>query len=186
MALGTYIIAHNDKGMYLIDQHAAQERINYERVLRGLESATIYTTPLLLPIPIELTTSEFLKIKESMNVLNDLGFKIEEFGINTFVVKEHPTWLINGLETESIRRIFDIIIEGKNMFDRVKFHDHIAATMACKMSVKGNEAITLEQAQKLLDDLVLCNNPYNCPHGRPTIITFTRYELERIFKSVMN
>lgn len=186
IALGTYIIAQNDKGMYLIDQHAAQERINYERVLRGLESATIYTTPLLLPIPIELTTSEFLKIKESMNVLNDLGFKIEEFGINTFVVKEHPTWLINGLETESIRRIFDIIIECKNMFDRVKFHDHIAATMACKMSVKGNEAITLEQAQKLLDDLVLCNNPYNCPHGRPTIITFTRYELERMFKRVMN
>lgn len=186
IALGTYIIAQNEKGMYLIDQHAAQERINYERVLRGLESATIYTTPLLLPIPIELTTSEFLKIKENMNVLNDLGFKIEEFGINTFVVKEHPTWLINGLETESIRRIFDIIIEGKNMFDRVKFHDHIAATMACKMSVKGNEAITLEQAQKLLDDLVLCNNPYNCPHGRPTIITFTRYELERMFKRVMN
>ena len=186
IALGTYIIAQNEKGMYLIDQHAAQERINYERVLESLASKKIYTTPLLLPIPIELTTSEFLRIKENMNILNDLGFKIEEFGINTFIVKEHPTWLITGLESESIRHIFDIIIEGKNMFDRVKFHDHIAATMACKMSVKGNEAITLEQAQKLLDDLVLCNNPYNCPHGRPTIITFTRYELERMFKRVMN
>ena len=186
IALGTYIIAQNEKGMYLIDQHAAQERINYEKVLNALRNQNIYTTPLLLPIPIELTTSEFLKLKENMNILNDLGFKIEEFGINTFIVKEHPTWLISGYEVESIRRIFDIIIEGKDLFDRVKFHDHIAATMACKMSVKGNEAITLEQAQKLLDDLVLCNNPYNCPHGRPTIITFTRYELERMFKRVMN
>ena len=186
IALGTYIIAQNEKGMYLIDQHAAQERINYEKVLNALKNQNIYTTPLLLPIPIELTTSEFLKLKENMNILNELGFNIEEFGINTFLVKEHPTWLISGYEVESIRRIFDIIIEGKDLFDRVKFHDHIAATMACKMSVKGNEAITLEQAQKLLDDLVLCNNPYNCPHGRPTIITFTRYELERMFKRVMN
>ncbi len=186
VVFGTYIIAQNDEGMYLIDQHAAQERINYEKVLRAFENETIFTTTLLVPITIELSSSEFLRIKENMNVLTELGFVVEEFGINTFIVKEHPTWLREGLETESIRKIFDIIIEGKYLFDRVKFHNHIAATMACKMSVKGNEAITLEQAEKLLDDLVLCKNPYNCPHGRPTIITFTKYELERMFKRVMN
>ncbi len=186
IALGTYIIAQNQDGMYLIDQHAAQERINYEKVLHALASDKIFTTSLLIPISIELSASEFMKIKENMQILCDLGFKIEEFGVNTYIIKEHPTWLREGLETESVRRIFDIIIEGKDLFDRVKFQDHIAATMACKMSVKGNEAITLEQAQNLLDDLVLCDNPYNCPHGRPTIITFTRYELERMFKRVMN
>lgn len=186
IVFGTYIIAQNDEGMYLIDQHAAQERINYEKVLHALSSDKIFTTSLLIPITIELSASEFLKIKENMNILEELGFKIEEFGVNTFIVKEHPTWLRVGLETESTRRIFDIIIEGKHLFDRVKFQDHIAATMACKMSVKGNEAITLEQAESLLDDLVLCDNPYNCPHGRPTIITFTKYELERMFKRVMN
>lgn len=186
IVFGTYIIAQNDEGMYLIDQHAAQERINYERVLHALDSDKIYTTPLLIPITIELSSSEFLKIKENMGVLESLGFKIEEFGVNTFIVKEHPTWLRVGLETESTRKIFDIIIEGKHLFDRVKFQDHIAATMACKMSVKGNEAITLEQAEELLGDLVLCDNPYNCPHGRPTIIKFTKYELERMFKRVMN
>lgn len=186
IVFGTYIIAQNDEGMYLIDQHAAQERINYERVLHALASDKIYTTSLLIPITIELSSSEFLKIKENMGVLESLGFKIEEFGVNTFIVKEHPTWLRVGLETESTRKIFDIIIEGKHLFDRVKFQDHIAATMACKMSVKGNEAITLEQAEELLGDLVLCDNPYNCPHGRPTIITFTKYELERMFKRVMN
>ncbi len=186
IVFGTYIIAQNDEGMYLIDQHAAQERINYERVLHALDSDKIYTTSLLIPITIELSSSEFLKIKENMSVLESLGFKIEEFGVNTFIVKEHPTWLRVGLETESTRKIFDIIIEGKHLFDRVKFQDHIAATMACKMSVKGNEAITLEQAEELLGDLVLCDNPYNCPHGRPTIIKFTKYELERMFKRVMN
>lgn len=186
IVFGTYIIAQNDEGMYLIDQHAAQERINYERVLHAFESDKIYTTSLLIPITIELSSSEFMRIKENMNILEGLGFKVEEFGVNTYIVKEHPTWLRSGLETESTRKIFDIIIEGKHLFDRVKFQDHIAATMACKMSVKGNEAITLEQAEKLLNDLVLCDNPYNCPHGRPTIITFTKYELERMFKRVMN
>ncbi|MCH5167764.1 MAG: DNA mismatch repair endonuclease MutL [Erysipelotrichales bacterium] len=186
VVFGTYIIAQNDDGMYLIDQHAAQERINYERVLHALASDKVFTTTLLIPITIELSSSEYLKIKENINILEELGFKVEEFGVNTYIVKEHPTWLRVGLETESTKKIFDIIIEGKHLFDRVKFQDHIAATMACKMSVKGNEAITLEQAEKLLEDLVLCDNPYNCPHGRPTIITFTKYELERMFKRVMN
>lgn len=186
VVFGTYIIAQNDEGMYLIDQHAAQERINYEKVLHALESDKVFTTSLLIPITIELSSSEYMRIKENMSVLEGLGFKVEEFGVNTFIIKEHPTWLRTGLETESTRRIFDIIIEGKFLFDRVKFQDHIAATMACKMSVKGNEAITLEQAEALLNELVLCDNPYNCPHGRPTIITFTKYELERMFKRVMN
>lgn len=186
IALGTYIIAQNEDGMYLIDQHAAQERINYERVLKALADPKITTNTLLLPINIELSASEFIKIKENIKTLEDMGFVLEEFGVNTFMIKEHPTWLREGLETESCKRIFDIIIEGKYTFDKLKFQDHIAATMACKMSVKGNEAITLEQAQTLLNDLVLCDNPYNCPHGRPTIITFSKYELERMFKRVMN
>lgn len=186
IALGTYIIAQNQDGMFLIDQHAAQERINYENNLRALKSEVKTTTSVLIPISIELSSSEFLSIKENMNILNDLGFVIEEFGVNTYIVKEHPVWLRVGLETESIKKIFDIIIEGKYLFDRVKFNEHIAITMACKMSVKGNEAITLEEAENLLNDLVLCDNPYNCPHGRPTIISFTIYELERMFKRVMN
>lgn len=186
VVFGTYIIAQNDEGMFLIDQHAAQERINYEKVLKSLSSQNIFTTSLLIPVNLEYSASDFIKLKNNMELIESLGFKMDEFGVNTFIVKEHPTWLREGYETESIRRIFDIIIEGKYLFDRVKFNDHVAATMACKMSVKGNEAITLEQAENLLHDLVLCDNPYNCPHGRPTIIKFTKYELERMFKRVMN
>ena len=173
IALGTYIIAQNQDGVFLIDQHAAQERINYEKNLAALEAETVTTTSVLIPIAIELSASEFITIKNNMELLNSLGFVIEEFGVNTYIVKEHPTWLRVGLETESVRKVFDIIIEGKYLFDRVKFNEHIAITMACKMSVKGNEAITLEEAENLLNDLVLCDNPYNCPHGRPTIISFT-------------
>ncbi len=186
VVMGTYIIAQNEESMFMIDQHAAQERINYERVLHAFATDRICKTSLLLPITIELTSSEFMRIKENMAILEELGFLVEEFGVNTYLVKEHPTWLREGLETESTKKIFEIIIEGKYLFDKLKFQDHIAATMACKMSVKGNEAISLTQAEKILDDLVLCDNPYNCPHGRPTIISFTRYELEKMFKRVMN
>ena len=125
---------------------------------------------------------EVIKEKE---YLNTLGIKIEEFGINTIMITEHPTWLLTGYEEESLRKIIELVIE-KNKFDPIKFNDHLAKTLACKMSVKGNTRITLEAMESLLEQLVLCDNPYNCPHGRPTIITFTKYELEKMFKRVMN
>ncbi len=183
--MGTYIIAENENNMYLIDQHAAQERINYEKILKGLENKNITTTDLLIPITIELTGSDYIKLKERMNILTDMGFVIEEFGINTIIIKTHPTWLIEGYEKESIERLVDLVINDYNV-DRIKFNDNIAKTMACKMSVKGNERITIKDMEELINTLVLCDNPYNCPHGRPTIVTFTRYEIEKMFKRVMN
>ena len=186
LVMGTYIVAQNDEAMYLIDQHAAQERINYEKIIKALKEEKNTITDLLFPISIELSPSDYLTLKEHMNVLTDLGFNIEEFGINTIIVKSHPTWLISGYEEENIRRIIEYVITLPKEFDKVKFKDHIAKTCACKMSVKGNTNITHEQAENLLNDLVKCDNPYNCPHGRPTIITFTKYELERMFKRVMD
>ena len=180
----TYIIAENEDGMYVIDQHAAAERINYEKVLNSLkESHTI--VDLLIPIKIELTTPEFLIVKENFDLIKSYGFEIEEFGLNTIVIKSHPTWLLTGYEKESIEKLVDLLINDYNI-DRIKFHESIAKTLACKMSVKGNTRINSEQMQKLIDNLVLCDNPYNCPHGRPTIIKFTKYELEKMFKRVMN
>lgn len=186
LVMGTYIIAQNDNAMYLIDQHAAQERINYEKILKALASDTIKTTDMLIPLTIELSPSDSLKFKENKHYLTELGFIIEDFGLNSIIVKTHPTWLITGHEEENIRRIIEYIIEMPKAFDRIRFNDNISATCACKMSVKGNTAITMDDASSLLNQLVLCDNPYNCPHGRPTIITFTKYELERLFKRVMN
>lgn len=186
VALGTYIIAQNEEGVYLIDQHAAQERVNYERYLKALMKANVATTSLLFPIPVELSTSEFLTIKNHLSVLTNMGFGVEEFGVNTFVFKEHPTWLKTGYEEESIRKIIDIMIKNNGEFDPVKFNEHIAITLACKMSIKANMHIGPDAVEELLQELVLCDNPYNCPHGRPTIIKFSIYDLERMFKRVMN
>ncbi len=185
LVMGTYIIAQNDEGMYLIDQHAAQERINYEKYIDNLKKTKITTTTLLIPITIELTPSDYMAVLKEKDYLENLGIKFQEFGINTIMITEHPTWLLPNYEEESLRKIIELVIE-KNKFDPLKFNDHLAKTLACKMSVKGNTRITIEAMESLLDQLVLCDNPYNCPHGRPTIITFTKYELEKMFKRVMN
>lgn len=186
VAHGTYIIAQNEEGVYLVDQHAAQERVNYERYLKALKESVVSTTGLLFPITMELSSSEFLIVKNNIDVLLNMGFKVEEFGVNTFVFKEHPTWLKSGYEEESIHKIVDILIGNNGKFDRVKFNEHIAITLACKMSIKANMHIGPEAVEELLNELVLCDNPYNCPHGRPTIIKFSIYDLERMFKRVMN
>ena len=186
LALGTYIIAQNDEGIYLIDQHAAQERVNYERYLKALRKKEVTTTYLLIPITIELSASDYLVLKENINILTNMGFIIEEFGINTFLIKAHPTWILQDYEEESIRKIIDLVISIKSEFDPIKFNDHLAKTLACKMSIKANMNISLAAQEELLKELVLCDNPYNCPHGRPTIIKFSIYDLERMFKRVMN
>ena len=185
LVMGTYIVCENENNMFLIDQHAAQERVNYERYLKYLREKEIHKTNMLIPYTIELTPSDYIKFMERSNVLTEMGFDIEEFGLNTIVIKSHPTWLLSGYENESIQRLVELVINDYNI-DRIKFYDNISKTLACKMSVKGNTRINMEQMQSIIDDLVLCDNPYNCPHGRPTIITFTKYELERMFKRVMN
>ncbi len=185
LVMGTYIVCENENNMYLIDQHAAQERVNYERYLKHLKEQDIHITNLLIPYTIELNPSDYIKFNERKNILTDMGFGIEEFGINTLVFKSHPSWLLPGFEFESINKLVDLVINDYNI-DRIKFYDSVSKTLACKMSVKGNTRITQDAMQTIIDDLVLCDNPYNCPHGRPTIITFTKYELERMFKRVMN
>ncbi len=185
LVMGTYIVCENENNMYLIDQHAAQERVNYERYLKHLKEQDIHITNLLIPYTIELNPSDYIKFNERKNILTDIGFGIEEFGINTIVFKSHPNWLLPGFEFESIQKLVDLVINDYNI-DRIKFYDSVSKTLACKMSVKGNTRITQDAMQTIIDDLVLCDNPYNCPHGRPTIITFTKYELERMFKRVMN
>lgn len=182
----TYIVAENENGMYLIDQHAAHERINYERVMKMIKENKINKKIMLIPLTIEYSASEYSRLLENKEELEELGFKIEEFGINTVVVKEHPDWLREGMEDVLIKQIFDIFIDERVKFDRMRFLDRMCATIACKMSVRAHEIISLEQADQILKDLMLCDNPYNCAHGRPSIIHYSNYELERMFKRVMN
>lgn len=182
---GTYIICQNNTGMYLIDQHAAKERVNYEKVSYMLAHPTKDKVDMLIPISIELPVNEFLIIKDNMKILTDLNFDIEEFGVNSYIIKSHPIWLPKNNEHESIKRIFDLIIDIKDNFNLEKFNDSLAKTMSCKMSIKANDSISIEEMEKVIDDLRLCENPNTCPHGRPTIIKFTTYELEKMFKRSM-
>ncbi len=176
----TYIIAENEDGMYIIDQHAAAERINYEKVLKALKQET---TPidLLIPIKIELTKNEFLIMKTHADILKNYGFTIEEFGDNTIIVRSHPSWIPEDIAEECIRKAVDVVISKEN-FDLDQFIWRMASTMACRMSVKANDYLSYDDQVWLLDTLRHCDNPFTCPHGRPTIITYTKYDLEKLFK----
>ncbi len=176
----TYIIAENEDGMYIIDQHAAAERINYEKVLAALKEKVVIVD-LLIPIKIELSASETLIVKENFSLLEEYGFKTEEFGINTIIVRSHPSWIMDDVCEECIRKVIDIIITRES-FDFDLFVWRMAATMACRMSIKANDYISYDDQVFLLDALRKCDNPFTCPHGRPTIITYTKYDLEKLFK----
>ena len=179
---GTYIICQNELGMYLIDQHAAKERINYEIYKEKLGNPKKDSLPLLFPITIEYPSNEFIILKENFEFIRSLNIDINEFGINSIIIKSHPTWLPKGHEEEAIKKILDLIINIEKNFTIEKFNEKLATTLACKMSIKANTNITIEEMEKLISDLRKCDNPYNCPHGRPTIIFYSTYELEKLFK----
>ena len=176
----TYIVAENEDGMYLIDQHAAAERINYEKVLKEMKEKPI-PVDLLVPIKIELRKDELLIMKDKISYLEEYGFDIEEFGFNSIIIRTHPSWIPEDRAEDIIRKIIDIVIE-KGSFDYEKFIWRMAATTACRMSVMANTYISEEDQEWILENIRYCENPFTCPHGRPTIITYTKYELEKLFK----
>ncbi len=179
---GTYIVCQNELGMYLIDQHAAKERINYEKVLKLLNLNEKMQIMMLVPLTIEYTSSEFIKLKENFEYLRSINFDIDEFGVNSVIVKAHPKWIPEGNESNAVKKVLELVIEREHDFDPYKFNDLIAATMACKMSIKANTNITQEEMENLINDLRECDNPFNCPHGRPTLVYYSTYDLEKMFK----
>lgn len=180
VVLMTYIVAENEDGMYLIDQHAAAERINYEKILKQMNESPI-TIDLLIPIKIELRPDEFILARERFDLLKQYGFDVDEFGFDSIIIRSHPSWIPEEKSEEIIRKIVDIIID-KGEFDFDKFIWRMAATTACRMSVMANTYISPEDEEWILENIRYCDNPFTCPHGRPTIITYSRYELERLFK----
>jgi DNA mismatch repair protein MutL len=182
LALGTYIVCQNDTGVYLIDQHAAQERINYEKYSYLLSHPNNDTIGSIVPFVIELPVADYLIIKNNIDILNKLNIEVEEFGQSSIRIISHPTWFVKGKEELIIRNIIEMILKEEKNFDLTRFVDHVAATMACKASIKGNTRITEEDMESIITQLRNCQNPFNCPHGRPTIIHFTIYELEKMFK----
>ena len=182
IALGTYIICENDKGIYLIDQHAAKERINYEKYKYILTHPKQDSISLLIPIILEYPLNEYIIIKENIDFIRSLNIEIEDFGSNSIRITAHPTWLPSGFEEEAIKKILDLIINKEKDFSIEKFNDRLAMTVSCKMSKKANTYSSISEMENLIKDLKKCNNPYHCPHGRPTIIHYSIYELEKLFK----
>ena len=180
----TYIIAENEDGMYLIDQHAAAERINFEKIMKQMKEKPIIID-LLVPIKIELRKDEFILAKERIEILKEYGIDIDEFGSNTIIVRSHPSWIPEDRAEEIIRKIIDIIVEKGNL-DFDQFIWRMAATPACRMSVMAGDYISKEDTEWILENIRYCENPFTCPHGRPTIITYTKYELEKMFKRILD
>ena len=181
---GTYIICENPNGMFIIDQHAAAERINYEKYYHALSTHSKNTIDVLVPYKIELPANEYLILSKNFNILDNLGFKYEEFGTNTLIIRTHPTWIPKYAPLEAIKKIIDIIIMNED-FDEDKFNEKVSITLACKMSIKAGDVITMPDMTYLINELRHTKNPFTCPHGRPTIIAYTKYDLEKLFKRAM-
>jgi len=179
---GTYIVCENEYGIYLIDQHAAKERVNYEKMSYILSHPSNNTISTLVPIVIELPMNEYLILKENIDILDKLNIEIQEFGTSSFRVISHPTWFIQGKEEEIVKQIIELILVKEKNFSLEKFNDNLAKMVSCKMSIKANTYIDKPSMESLINDLRKCKNPYNCPHGRPSIIHFSIYELEKMFK----
>lgn len=181
---GTYLIFQNDEGMFLMDQHAAAERINYEYYLEVLKNPPKASSLLLVPINIEFSASEMIKISEHEQEIINLGFKITESSPTSYYVREYPMWLHEEDCEDFIRNLLYDVCRDKE-FTIEKYRDKLAAEIACKSSIKANHAIKREEIDELVSRLRKCQNPYTCPHGRPTIVKFTTLELEKMFKRVM-
>ncbi len=177
---GTYIVAESVDGFYLIDQHAAMERINFEK-LSVIMQNQIIMNDLLLPKVIELSFREVQILKDRLDMLEGVGIKCEIFGNNAIRVISIPVWM-NNLDVDYyISEMTNQIISNSNI-NVFSLRSHAISTMACKMSLKANHSITIDEQQELIDNLMKCSNPHSCPHGRPTMIFYSEYELEKLFK----
>ena len=185
LAKGTYIICHNELGLYMIDQHAAKERINYEGYKKAFANPIEGSIKMLIPLTLEFPSNEFIIIKQNIDILKNMHFDIEESGINSFIIKEHPTWIKEGFENESIKKLIEVLISEEKNFSIEKFREKAAIMLSCKMAIKANMNISMKEMESLIDDLRKCENPYTCPHGRPTTIFYSNYELEKMFKRAM-
>ena len=181
---GTYLLFQNEEGLFLVDQHAAQERINYEYYLKVLANPPRESTPLLIPYDIELKKEEFITIQNHIEQLQSFGLILEPSGINSFFIREIPVWIKAQKPEVMIEKIIYFLLE-RNEFNLMQLRDSLAKQMACKASIKANEFVSREGVETLMKDLDLCENPYNCPHGRPVFVKITNYEIEKMFKRVV-
>ena len=180
----TYLLLEKDDNLYLLDQHAGMERFMYEMISSKLNESTPETYELMIPLKMELPAYEINLVLEKEDEFAKLGITFEQFGTNTLLIRNIPVWIPSDLQSEYLNDIFSNVINNKKA-NRSVILDELAMTMSCKKSIKANMNISLEEVNELLRKLDECKNPFTCPHGRPTIIKFTKYEIEKLFKRVI-
>lgn len=180
----TYIICENGEGLYLIDQHAAQERINYEIIFDNFKNRNFTYQQALIPIIITLTETENAMFAPRMAETENFGFRVEEFGVNSYKVTEVDSWILSrpSAEADIIEMINTIIDKKSTSFEH--YYDEVAISMACKKSIKAHQRINQSEAEDLLATLNKTRQPYTCPHGRPVIVKISTKEIEKMFKRV--
>ncbi|RJE90152.1 DNA mismatch repair endonuclease MutL [Paenibacillus sp. 1011MAR3C5] len=183
---GTYIVAQADDGLYLIDQHAAHERINYEYYLHKFGNPVAASQGLLVPLTLEFTPGDAAQLRDMTDLFREAGVEIEPFGAQTFLVRAYPEWMPEGEEQSLIEEMAELLIEERKSINVTKLREKAAIMCACKASIKANDRMTREEGDTLLARLSRCMQPYTCPHGRPIIVHLSTYQLEKMFKRVMS
>ncbi|MCD9021021.1 DNA mismatch repair endonuclease MutL [Cohnella silvisoli] len=182
---GTYIVAQNANGLYLIDQHAAHERIHYEYYYDKFGRPDEASQELLLPVTLEFAPDESSVLRGRLAAFQSAGVYMEDFGGNTFIIRAVPHWFPGGDEAAVVREMAEWVIQERSV-DLHVLREKAAIMCSCKASIKANQALTRESGDKLLERLGACRQPYTCPHGRPIVVSFSTYELEKMFKRVMS
>ncbi|WP_020008613.1 DNA mismatch repair endonuclease MutL [Salinicoccus albus] len=181
---GTYIIMQNESGMYMMDQHAAQERIKYEFYYDHINTEQDEGVPLLIPYNFEFPLDDIITIDEKLRDLRALGFEIDKTGIKQYSVTRHPSWIKEKNPEADIEDLIQFIARADN-FSASKYREEMSIMMSCKQSIKANHYLDKAHMEALLSELRKCDSPYTCPHGRPVIIHMTTYEIERMFNRIM-
>ena len=181
---GTYWIVQFEKKMFIIDQHAAHEKVKYERLMKKFHEKQVTSQALMPPIIVSLTAQEELVYQEYQANFVNLGFEIESFGGREYALRSVPQDLYGCSERELFLAVLDELDQGVSRGSYKVIEEKIAS-MSCKAAVKGNNRLSFAEAQELIDELLTLENPYNCPHGRPTIITMSQYELDKKFKRIV-
>lgn len=185
----TYWLIQFEDKLFIIDQHAAHEKVKYERLMKQYHEKSVASQTLLPPIIVSLNGQEELALKEYGEIFQKLGFEVEAFGGSEYALRSVPVDLYGCSEREMFLEVLDELSEGKRTEvlgrNNPKVVEEKIASMSCKAAVKGNNRLSHEEAEKLIDELLTLENPYNCPHGRPTIITISKAEMEKKFKRIV-
>ncbi|PTI41751.1 DNA mismatch repair endonuclease MutL [Staphylococcus succinus] len=181
---GTYIIAQNEQGMFMIDQHAAQERIKYEYFREKIGEVSNEVQNLLIPLTFHFSKDELMLIKQYKEELDKVGVHLEPFGGHDYIVDSYPVWFPKAEAEEIIKDMIEYVLEHKKV-DVKKIREDAAIMMSCKKSIKANHYLKNNEMADLVNQLRETEDPFTCPHGRPIIINFSNYEIERLFKRIM-